>query len=1185
MVKSLLKSELFFELVYNLIDSDEENEILKKIVPFYLRKLNCFFACVLQETKEGYEEKKMLPLAFRKNPEWLSIKSELINHPKKQDITTTFIHQDKNFYVFPLLGYGLFILARKNKFDEIFLNELKTIFILVGKTLNQSVERQRRIETEERLIHRQRILEAITLTTKMLLSNSNLDMVIPETLKIIGAAVRINQVHILEKKQVKLKEPFVESRYTWIDPEHKDNLPNQSFRTRLDHFADYESIITKGEPFHILPKKLEKDSGLKEMAEKLHILSLLVFPIYQKGKLWGFIAYQDYEKERLWEEYEILLLKNFASSITSSLEKELQDKKVRDLASFPLENPDPILRIDLNGKILLKNSAAQQIMPVLRSHIEFIITRINAKDPRASFSVRHKDQFFLAKARLSKRNDYINIYINNITKQKEAEETINQSNRQLVLFKNLINNSSDAVQVAQENGQLFYINQVASERLGISSEEVNQYKVQDFESIFEEEGSWEKHIEDLKRTDFITLEGENTNQTTGRVFPVEVNVKYILVDDVGFVMASSRDISERKRNEKILRLQEQKYRGIISNMNLGLMEVNNQEEILFCNQSFENMSGYHLAELEGKKASTLFLSKKNQAKMAEYNERRKKGISDSYEILVCNKQGDVRWWLISGAPRYDEQGKIIGSIGIHLDITLQKKLEGDLEVAFQKAQEASEAKEIFLANMSHEIRTPLNGIIGMIRELQKRDADPAQQILIKGAFKASRHLLSIVNNILDITKIEAGELELDKKHFDIQDLLNDVAAILNTQAQGKKIYFRTSVDEEIASAFIGDDVRLRQVLLNLAGNAIKFTEKGGVLISCQSVKKYSKSQKIILQVQDTGIGMNEDYQKKIFQKFQQEDAGIARQFGGTGLGMFITKELIDLMDGEITVSSEKNVGTTINIHLQFPLGDQDLVETKTNQEFDSKNIPPLKILLAEDNEMNRLVASQALAMLEVDLIEAENGQEAVDLLQKENFDLILMDLQMPIMDGMEATRVIRQELKNDIPIIALSANAFKSEIEACKKIGMNDYVTKPFEEKDLFRAIAKFAPIKKQSNENNIDNMPNPSDKLYDLSKLKQMSRGNEAFVQKMIHIFTDSIPKSIEEIQAAFEKNDWDTLRKVAHRIKPSIDNMGIIGTKDDIRILEKYSLENGSLEDLKDLVKRVSDNLLKVVEELEGN
>ena len=642
------------------------------------------------------------------------------------------------------------------------------------------------------------------------------------------------------------------------------------------------------------------------------------------------------------------------------------------------------------------------------------------------------------------------------------------------------------------------------------------------------------------------------------------------------------DVTTRFKYEENLKKQEAKYRSIIENIKLGLLEVNLKDEIQYANQNFCEISGYKLPELLNKKAHETLLMEDTTQIIEEKNAMRMRGVSDSYELAVKNKKGEDRWWLISGAPNYNDRGELIGSIGIHLDITEQKFLQQELLIAKQRAEESSKAKESFLANMSHEIRTPLNAIIGMVRELLKMSQNATQSQYLTYAQSASQHLLSIINNILDISKIEAGELKLDKQTFNLNRLIDDVLAMAKPMTKDKSLDIVVSLSDDLARAHVGDPNRIRQILLNILSNSIKFTEKGKISLTCHLVKGCENSQEILLSIADTGIGMDANYLKTIFKKFSQEDLSIVRKYGGTGLGMAITNELIQLMGGRIEVTSEKGVGSTFTIFLNLEIqkNEEELKVNDTIQNIELRNV---KILLVEDNELNRLVATNSLNYHHALVTEAINGKEAVEILKSQRFDLILMDLQMPEMDGLEATRIIRNELKITTPMIALTANALKNEIEKCMEVGMNDYVTKPFEEKHFLQVVTKNCNLKMITKKSQpMDIEIKDIKKQYDLVKIIELSHGNDSFVQKMSDLFCTNMKESVNELKHGFQANDYPKIKSVAHRMKPMIDNMCIHSLTQDIRDLESINIDTLDTLSIASQLDKLEKIIMEVITDL---
>ena len=654
----------------------------------------------------------------------------------------------------------------------------------------------------------------------------------------------------------------------------------------------------------------------------------------------------------------------------------------------------------------------------------------------------------------------------------------------------------------------------------------------------------------------------------------------------GFIM----DITQKKQTERLLRKEEEKYRSIIANMNLGLLEVNLNDEIIFANQSFCDLCGYTLAELLGRRAIDLFVIDQGKNVVSERAERRKEGHSDAYEVMVRNKRGEAKWWLISGAPRYDDDGELIGSIGIHLDITEQKQLEYDLILAREQAEASSKSKEAFLANMSHEIRTPMNAILGMASQLKKSHLDERQKFFLDNIHAASENLMIIINDILDLSKIEAGKLSLEYIGFEPKTVLNRLIQVLNHRAEEKGLRLMSSrFDNRLSPVLIGDPYRLNQILLNLASNSIKFTQRGVVDITFDVVEDMATRQKVHIAVRDTGIGMDSEFVKNIFEKFTQEDASITRKFGGTGLGMSISKDLVSLMGGEILVTSEKGVGTTMTIELDFEKGSiYDLPKTEVVH-FDPAQLQNKKVLVVDDNEINRLLASTILRNYHVQVREAVNGLDAIEKIQSELPDLVLMDIQMPEMDGLEATRIIRRDVSLDLPLIALTANAIKGDHERFLEAGMNDYLSKPFKEEDLMRIISTWLTTNiKADLEHAIFRNPsnaqlNTMQARYSLSKLEEISRGNSAFVVKMINLFLQQVPPNVDSMHTAFLSGDLEQMGALAHRIKPTLDNLCITELREVIRAIEHAGKSRELSDQLDQQIRLVKDVISDVAKSMQ--
>ncbi|OCQ23832.1 hypothetical protein A7985_07800 [Pseudoalteromonas luteoviolacea] len=373
-----------------------------------------------------------------------------------------------------------------------------------------------------------------------------------------------------------------------------------------------------------------------------------------------------------------------------------------------------------------------------------------------------------------------------------------------------------------------------------------------------------------------------------------------------------------------------------------------------------------------------------------------------------------------------------------------------LTEAIVKAEQASKAKSEFLANMSHEVRTPMNGILGALQVLEQEKLNNESKLLVSKAVYSAQSLLTIINDILDFSKIEAHKMELEAAPFSIHDTVESVVSDLKGGALKKSISLGTQYDSALSQGWLGDAVRVRQILLNLISNAIKFTDVGGVQIEVKTVQ-YQSMQALHIDVIDTGIGMAQETQNSIFERFQQADSSTTRKYGGTGLGLAITASLVELMDGKVTIDSEENKGTCVSVTL--PLSQAALPDSKNKaRKGEIPNFAKVKILIAEDNEINQIVIQKMFEKTGAQIELVENGKLAVQAFQNETFDIVLMDIQMPEMDGIEAFSLIHQ-LNPQIPVIALTANVMPQDIEHYKKLGFVNHIGKPVAMHEMFKTL------------------------------------------------------------------------------------------------------------------------------------
>jgi PAS domain S-box-containing protein len=648
------------------------------------------------------------------------------------------------------------------------------------------------------------------------------------------------------------------------------------------------------------------------------------------------------------------------------------------------------------------------------------------------------------------------------------------------------------------------------------------------------------------------------------------------------------DITERYEAERTLKRQEEKYRNIIDNMQLGLVEMDLDYRVLYANRSYCQMVGYNPAELLGQPLHPLIMSEAEVDVLRERLTERRRGISGSYELEITTKQGERKWLFVGAAPLLDEQKEPTGTIGINLDITHQKQMERNLREAKQQAENSARAKELFLANMSHEIRTPMNAILGMSQLLAKTTLAPLQSNYLNAISTSAQNLLVIIDDILDISKLDAGKMTIERVGFNVARLCEQVEKTMLYKAEEKGLRFVTKVSPLIPDVVLGDPYRITQILLNLASNSVKFTEKGEVTVECE-VAGYVNEQVIIaFSVCDTGVGIDPAYLDSIFQEFSQEDTSITRKFGGTGLGLSISRSLARLMGGEIYIESEKGQGTSSHFCLFLSTGTmQDLPQRKLVAINNPQELTGKRVLVVEDNEYNRLLARTFLTNAGLDVSEAENGELAVACVREHSFDLILMDVQMPVMDGFEAARHLRQDLGLTTPIIALTASAINGEKQRCLAAGMNDYLTKPFFEDELLQLVHDWilrpttlvveskAPEPKKV----VISIPeqDPNAALYKLDILLATARGNQGFVESMLKTFISGTYNALRELSHALEMGNLQGLQATAHKLRPSLVHLQI---QPAVAIMDK--LENWedefSYDSMQPLVE-AADRLLRQV------
>ena len=649
------------------------------------------------------------------------------------------------------------------------------------------------------------------------------------------------------------------------------------------------------------------------------------------------------------------------------------------------------------------------------------------------------------------------------------------------------------------------------------------------------------------------------------------SVKTWSADEITFLQILADllcNVTDRKRKDEALRNREASLKAIFNNVPFQMWLKDADSNYLTINRPFlEYFSITSESDIIGKDALDIWDSDTalhfiEQDRLVMQNRE-----PSSVEELVDFKHKSV-WFEIFRAPIIDENGQLLGTTGIARDITGRKNADKALQQAVAAAEAANEAKSKFLAIMSHEIRNPLNAVVGMTRMLNDAGITGPNSKLIENIKTSSDHLLMIINDVLDFSKIESGEMLLEKTDFRIQDVINRVFNAHVFIAKEKNIDLVYHVDPRISDTHKGDPLRMQQVLSNLLSNAIKFTPQGKIQIRCELEKNSGNSNRVRFEVEDTGIGISAENQAKVFESFKQENNTISRTHGGSGLGLAISKQIVELMGGKLSLESAKNVGSKFYFSIDLQVAESRITQKPVSgTEAGANSLKGYSVLLVEDNELNQMLATAMLEKWGASVVIANNGQEAVDIAETDTFDVILMDIQMPVMDGMAASRMIREKLQVTTPILALSANVIKGIVERCEEAGMQGYISKPFNADDLFRKIL----FQVSKNRINIEasHEAEPEIIVSDVSRLEKLIGSDQVQLNIMLEKFLEITPSYLAELNKADKANDIQAIAAAAHKIKSSIDLVSAPVMRDLILKINQIG-KQGDFAEVKMLIKQ---------------
>ena len=873
--------------------------------------------------------------------------------------------------------------------------------------------------------------------------------------------------------------------------------------------------------------------------------------------------------------------------------KKLAEERA-NIALFPIQNPDPVFRIDTAGNLLMKNPATDALFRNdlligdtsydLVSFCRHLAQQFDPEQERLVQEARADDRYFSFSCIILRKEQYINVYGRDISALKQLELHLT---RTATRFTHLIANMQAGVLMEDENRTIALTNQhfcdlfsipVAPELLIGSdcSQAAHQFK-----HLFHEPVQFVERIEELLHNRALAL-GDRLELNDGRVFRRD----FVPIWNGAFYLGHLwvyDDITTETRNKEALEEQRSFYEGILNNIPADVAVFDPEQHYLFLNPAA--VKDPELRQwLIGKKDEDYALLRNRP--LSRYEDRkqffeklRQTLTLQSFEEAVQKPDGTTVHHLRKYFPVVSAEGQLQMVIGYGIDITDRKQIEEALQVARRKTEEEAAQKERFFAALSHEIRTPLNGVLGLNELLSQTPLTNEQETLNNMLRTSGNQLLRIVNQVLDFEKIVNGKVVFEKMPFDLVKQLKEAADIFRVKGGNYLLVFNSSHPSFYVE---GDPFRLDQVINNLLGNADKFTREGTVQLDVHIEVTDRHIANITLRVTDTGIGIEPEALSSIFLPYMQARNNITRQYGGTGLGLTITKQLIELQGGTISVTSKPGEGSQFVVQLQLPVATPARIQAEPADEKQAAiDFSSLRVLVAEDAEINRFLIRTMLESKGCTCRLVVNGAEACRAVQEEPFDLVLMDVEMPEMDGVEATRCIRSlpGALSQLPVIAVTANAMKGSREMYLEAGMNDYLTKPFRQNKLEEVIVRTL---KQ-----VPALPKGSDAAgqhpFDLSYLEGLSE-DPLFTTHIIRLFLEIVPGQVHEIRKGVDDNDTPLVSGLLHQLRPSLETVGAAGLAGSCLEIEKGLKEGDSPQSLAASIAKLLEEVRMLLQALQG-
>jgi PAS domain S-box-containing protein len=671
-------------------------------------------------------------------------------------------------------------------------------------------------------------------------------------------------------------------------------------------------------------------------------------------------------------------------------------------------------------------------------------------------------------------------------------------------------------------------------------------------------------------------------------------------DNVIGAVVIARDVSEQKKNEAIL-LQSLKE---VTDYKLALdastiVDITDKNgNIKFVNENYTKISKYSYDELVGGSHSMVNSTFHPKEFMNELWATISVGKVWKGDIRNKAKDGGLYWLSMTIVPFRDEKGNPYQYVAISIDITKKKELEQELteakifaelattiaEESRNSAEDAVVSKQQFLSNMSHEIRTPMNAIIGFTKVVLKTELTAKQKEYLMAIKMSGDSLIVLINDILDLAKVDSGKMTFEKTPFKLLLSINAMLHLFETKIQEKNLELITKYDQNIPEVLLGDPIRLNQIILNLVSNAVKFTNNGKITVSIRMLSQDDEKATVEFSVQDTGIGIRATKIGKIFENFQQATNTTSRLYGGTGLGLAIVKQLVEAQGGTIDIKTKVNKGSTFSFVLDFKKTTVEAVHEPEILELDS-SIKNTKILVVEDMELNQLLMKTLLDDFGFECDITANGKLAIEKLKTKTYDIILMDLQMPEMNGFEATEYIRNNMKSQIPIIALTADVTTVDVEKCKAVGMNDYIAKPVDERLLYSKLIAFSkkPVLIIEHTKGEDSAKDKI-KYVDMSYLTKLTKSDPKLMSQMINAYLRQTPPLIQSMKKSLRDKDWKMLQSAVHKMIPSFSIIGLSPNIQEIaKRIQEYAFSIEISEEIHNLVLELENVCTQSFEELE--